>query len=132
MEIAIMKTCANACCAAMAGAASSADPVETLKSIINSFAAIQEKTWQKISLPYARAATRPYIASFLPNRNSLARVRMALAIGGPSAALLAVARDSCAVAPSMRSFVVPERRRMRSVRPGCIIEPSSGALETQA
>ncbi len=57
---------------------------------------------------------------------------MALAIGGPSAALLAVARDSCAVAPSMRSFVVPERRRMRSVRPGCIIEPSSGALETQA
>ena len=67
LEIAIMKTCANACCAAMAGAASSADPGEALKSIINSFAAIQEKTWQKISLPYARAATRPYIASFLPN-----------------------------------------------------------------
>ena len=57
---------------------------------------------------------------------------MALAIGGPSAALLAVARDSCAVAPSMRSFVVPEGRRMRSVMPACIIEPSSGALETQA
>ncbi len=62
---------------------------------------------------------------------------MTLAIGGSSAALLAVARDSCAVAPSMcarymRSFVVPEGRRMRSVRPGCIIEPSSGALETQA
>jgi len=82
----------------MAGAASSADPGEILKSIINSFAAIQEKTWQKISLPYARAAIRPYIASFLPNRNSLARVRMALAIGDPSVALLAVARDSCAVA----------------------------------
>jgi hypothetical protein len=57
---------------------------------------------------------------------------MTLAIGGSSMALLAVARHSCAAAPSMRSFVVPEGRRMRSVRPGCIIEPSSGALETLA
>jgi hypothetical protein len=55
---------------------------------------------------------------------------MTLVIGGSRAALLAVARDSCGVAPCMRSFVVPEGRRMRSVRPACIIEPSSRALET--
>jgi hypothetical protein len=57
----------------MAGAASSVGQEQTWKFIISGFGAIREKMRNRILLPYARAATRGYMAKYEYS------VRMALA-----------------------------------------------------